>query len=221
MPSTPPRRGLARPRREIARPHPGPAPGESLPERIVETAEALIRRHGPAKATVVDVARALGMSHGNVYRHFASKAALREAVVERWLDAVEAEVAAATSIDGTAAERLRAWVYALVTAKRTRLQDDPELFAAYAALGEEQQGAVVRCLQTLVDQLAAVIADGVRAGEFAPRDAAAAAWGVLEATSAFHNPRRVPDTAADPDGPARLEVIVELLVAGLTVPRAG
>jgi AcrR family transcriptional regulator len=33
----------------------------------------------------VDVAQALGVSHGVVYRHFPSKAALRDAVTERWL----------------------------------------------------------------------------------------------------------------------------------------
>ena len=33
-------------------------------------AEEVLRRYGPPKATVVDVARALGVSHGSVYRHF-------------------------------------------------------------------------------------------------------------------------------------------------------
>ena len=55
------------------------------PERILEAAEDVLRRFGPAKATVVDVARTLGVSHGSVYRHFPSKAALRDAVAERWL----------------------------------------------------------------------------------------------------------------------------------------
>lgn len=218
MPRTPRARDLTGRRRESASASPSPAAVEALPARIIETAEALIRRYGPAKATVVDVARALGMSHGNVYHHFASKAALREAVVERWLLAIEAEVTAATPATGTAAERVSTWLRALAAAKRTRLQNDPELFAAYAALGDEQQGAVVHHLRTFVDDLAAILGDGVRAGEFAPRDLTAAARGVLDATSAFHNPRRVPDTAADPEGPARLEAVIELLVAGLTVP---
>ena len=49
----------------------------------IEAAEEVLRRFGPAN--VVDVARALGVSHGSVYRHFPSKAALRDAVTERWL----------------------------------------------------------------------------------------------------------------------------------------
>src|SRR5579859_2093653 len=58
------------------------------PERILEVTEDVLRRFGLAKATVVDVARALDVSHGSVYRHFPSKASLREAVAKRWLERV-------------------------------------------------------------------------------------------------------------------------------------
>mgnify|MGYP001605234215 CR=1 FL=1 len=54
-------------------------------QRILEVAEDVFRRFGPQKTNVVDVARELGVSHGSVYRHFASKAELRDAVVEAWL----------------------------------------------------------------------------------------------------------------------------------------
>jgi len=43
------------------------------PERILDAAEDLRRRYGPAKATVVDVAHVFGVSHGSVYRHFPSR----------------------------------------------------------------------------------------------------------------------------------------------------
>jgi AcrR family transcriptional regulator len=55
-------------------------------ERILEAAEDTLRRFGPGKTTVVDVARALGVSHGTVYRHFASKTELRDSVLEQWLE---------------------------------------------------------------------------------------------------------------------------------------
>jgi AcrR family transcriptional regulator len=54
-------------------------------DRIVSAAEDVLRRFGPDKATVVDVARALGVSHAAVYRHVATKAQLRELVVGRWV----------------------------------------------------------------------------------------------------------------------------------------
>src|SRR5258708_23338650 len=103
-------------------------------ERILETAEEVLRRFGPTKATVIDVARALGVSHGSVYRHFPSKAALRDAVLERWLAEVAAPLAGLASEDSPAPERLRRWLDLLITAKRRRAFDDPELFATYLAL---------------------------------------------------------------------------------------
>ncbi len=47
-----------------------------LKERILQTTEKLLRRFGASKLSVVDVAREIGMSHGNVYRFFDSKSVL-------------------------------------------------------------------------------------------------------------------------------------------------
>jgi AcrR family transcriptional regulator len=63
-------------------------------DRIVSAAEDVLRRFGPAKATVVDVARALGVSHAAVYRHVATKAELRDLVVGRWAESTMAPLRA-------------------------------------------------------------------------------------------------------------------------------
>lgn len=44
--------------------------GPLTSERIRNAAEEVLHRYGPAKTTVADVARALGVGHGRVYRHF-------------------------------------------------------------------------------------------------------------------------------------------------------
>src|SRR4051794_37338738 len=92
-------------------------------EQILAAAEDVLRRYGPAKTTVVDVARVLGVSHSSVYRHFPSKTALREAVTERWLARNDEPLAAAAATDGSAALRLRLWLAALFEAKRARALD--------------------------------------------------------------------------------------------------
>src|SRR4051794_36013352 len=76
------------------------------PERILEVTEDVLRRYGLAKATVVDVARALDVSHGSVYRHFPSKASLREAVAKRWLDRLSAPLFKIAEASGPAPARL-------------------------------------------------------------------------------------------------------------------
>ena len=63
-------------------------------DRILATVEDVVRRFGLAKANVVDVARALGVSHAAVYRHVATKAELRDLVVGRWAESTMAPPAA-------------------------------------------------------------------------------------------------------------------------------
>ena len=80
------------------------------PDRILDAAEETLTRYGPAKTTVVDVARALGVSHGSVYRHFSSKAALRDAVTERWLARVSDPLATIAAEDTPGARAAAALV---------------------------------------------------------------------------------------------------------------
>src|SRR5437764_9398230 len=86
-------------------------------EQILEAAQDTLRRFGPAKTTVVDVARALGVSHGSVYRHFPTKAALRDAVVDRWLQRLHPPLAAVADREGPAPERVRELLQTLKDAK--------------------------------------------------------------------------------------------------------
>src|ERR1700709_286909 len=87
------------------------------PERILEVTEDVLRRYGLAKATVGDVARALDVSHGTVYRHFPSKASLRDGVAKRWLDGVRAPLEKIAESAGPAPAKLERWLRALFAAK--------------------------------------------------------------------------------------------------------
>jgi AcrR family transcriptional regulator len=157
-------------------------------EQILEAAEESLRRYGPAKANVVDVARALGVSHGSVYRHFESKAALRDAVAERWLVGISEPLAAVANGNGSAPERLERWIDGLVEAKRRKALDDPGLFATYVGLTADAREVVKAHVETLVGQLARIIEDGCADGELAADDPRSAARAVFDATSRFHNP---------------------------------
>jgi AcrR family transcriptional regulator len=175
-------------------------------EQILEAAEDALRRYGPAKANVVDVARALGVSHGSVYRHFTSKAALRDAVTERWLESISFPLEAVVREDGPAAERLQRWLDVLVRSKRTKAMDDPELFATYIELAAKAREVVSTHVDTLVAQLTRIISDGVTRGAFEATNPAAAAR--------FHNPAH----AAEWSGPgidAAYERVRALVLRGL------
>src|SRR5437868_9605533 len=122
------------------------------PERILEVTEDVLRRFGLAKATVVDVARALDVSHGSVYRHFPSKASLREAVAKRWLERVSAPLARIAESPTPAPARLEKWLRALFAAKQKRVTEDPEMFATYLSLAQEACKVVRAHKESLIDQ---------------------------------------------------------------------
>ncbi|MGX8906000.1 TetR family transcriptional regulator [Streptomyces netropsis] len=190
-------------------------PPETLtPDRILEATEDVLRRFGPAKATVVDVARALGVSHGSVYRHFGSKAALREAVTERWLDQSHAELSAVAEAAGPAGPRLRAWLTALFAAKRRKSGSDPELFATYMVLVGENSGVVDRHIETMIEQLAGIVENGIGQGEFRSVDPTTAARAVWDATNRFHDPAYAADWSR-PGIDAAFDAVCELVLRGL------
>ncbi|MBE3559177.1 MAG: TetR family transcriptional regulator [Ktedonobacteraceae bacterium] len=189
-------------------------------DRILEAAEDVLRRFGPAKATVVDVARALGVSHGSVYRFFPSKAALRDAVTERWLARVSAPLAAVAEEKGPAPQRLRRWFDLLIMTKRKRALDDPELFATYMQLVAEARNVVkVHVVDVLAAQVAHIIADGVAQGEFAVADPVATGRAVLYATARFHDPVHAAEWS-DPGIDAAFEDVWSLVLRGLGAPEA-
>ncbi|MFJ6502218.1 TetR family transcriptional regulator [Streptomyces sp. NPDC091879] len=192
--------------------------GEALTaERILVATEEVLRRHGPAKATVVDVARALGVSHGSVYRHFRTKAALREAVTKRWLDRTSATLG---EIAGSAAPpapvALEHWLGALFTAKRHKAGDDPELFATYTVLLGEASAVVEEHIAELVEQVTQIVFRGVQEGDFSSvdGDSAATARAVFDATGRFHDPAYAGEWE-QPGIEADFVAVVRLLLRGL------
>ncbi|HVM83138.1 MAG TPA: TetR family transcriptional regulator [Candidatus Binatia bacterium] len=193
-------------------------PAETKPadtrERILLAAEELLRRHGPAKTTVVDVARALEMSHANVYRHFASKAALHDAVAERWLKKILRPLETIAQGPGKASERLERWVTTLAAAKRAKVLDDPELFATYHALAQAVRDVVEEHVAELRGQIARIIRDGIAQGEFKVKDADAAARAVLQATAMFHHPHHVKESGGRRND-AEIRAVMKLVLAGL------
>ncbi|MGD3106422.1 TetR family transcriptional regulator [Streptomyces sp. YGL11-2] len=190
-------------------------PPETLtPERILEATEEVLRRYGPAKATVVDVARALGVSHGSVYRHFRTKTALREAVTARWLDRTSEQLATIVRDAGPADDRLRRWLATLFEAKRHKAGDDPELFATYMTLIGESGGVVDRHVTDLESQLATIIEAGVAEGAFRAPSPATTAHAVFAATGRFHDPCYAAEWSR-PEITADFEAVRDLVMRGL------
>ncbi|MEU1600781.1 TetR family transcriptional regulator [Streptomyces sp. NPDC005708] len=181
---------------------------------MLQATEEVIRRFGPAKATVVDVARALKVSHGTVYRHFPSKAVLWDAVTRRLLDRVHAPLSSVMTGPGTAMQRVREWVWVLFAAQRAAALDAPELFATYQALVGANSESITAYRAQLEAQLAQIVADGQQAGEFCDAPPAVLSHALFQATAYFHDPGYASRWASD-RAEADLDALLCLLLAGL------
>jgi len=184
------------------------------PERILEVTEDVLRRFGLAKATVVDVARALDGIHGSVYRHFPSKASLREAVAKRWLDRASTPLLAIAETTGPAPARLERWLRTMFAIKFKKVSDDPEMFATYLTLAREACKVVKAHKEGLVDQVAQILSDGVKEGTFEVADPKGSARAIFDATRCFHHPAHAEEWS-DPQLGERIDALLALLLRGL------
>jgi AcrR family transcriptional regulator len=187
-------------------------------DRIVATAEDVVRRFGPEKATVVDVARALGVSHAAVYRHVKTKAELRNLVVQRWVDEMMPPLRALVARPGPAPKRLRQLFDTLIAAKRRRAAADPELFTAYRSLAAGTQSVTAAHVDELIRLGAAIISAGIEEGAFRHTDPVVASQAILYATSRFHHPAHAMEWA-DPKIDAVFDDVWRILMEGLSVDK--
>jgi AcrR family transcriptional regulator len=143
------------------------AAAEATRCRVVETAERLFRQFGYLKTTVADIAAELGMSSANIYRFFASKAAITEAVLQKVTGEVIDEARAMAAEPGFSAEdKLRRVVRICNSTICERCLADSRMHAMVHAAIEENWHVIRRHKAALREVTAAIIADGVRTGEF-------------------------------------------------------
>lgn len=149
---------------------------EAMQARIVETAERLFRQFGYRKTTVADIADALGMSTANVYRFFASKGAITEAVARKVTRDLADRVRAETGLPGLSAkERLSRFVRITYAMVRERCLRDNRLHEMVHAAIEKNWPVIHDHKMAMRALVAGIVADGVAAGEFEVDDPMAAA----------------------------------------------
>lgn len=197
-------------------PRPAAAPPEQMQARILQAAESQLRRYGPDKLTVTDIAKECGMSHPNLYRFYACKDAILQAVTRRWLEEVEEACRAAAAGPGTAGERMEAYLLTLHRQKYRKVSEDPETFRLYHALVRKNEGMLKAHMDILSNLAASITKDGIRDGDF-PASACSEATARIfrDAMARFYHPLIVEETVEGGEAEERLRQIVRLLVDGL------
>ena len=160
-------------------------------DRILDATTEVLRRYGPDKTSVVDVAKALGVTHGSLYRYFPDTTTLFDAVIQRWLDELSEPLPLIASKQTPADERLKEWLMTLIKIKQTTARKDPEMFAKYHKIAENAHQVITEHIKDMVSQVAGILDDGSKAGIFNVNDPQTTARRIISATAYYHHPYHV------------------------------
>ena len=186
--------------------------------RILDAADRLFRHYGYAKTTVADLARELGMSPANVYRFFASKLEIVEAIAARMLDRRHAHNLEIVASVGPAAERL---IRFFVDNHRMNVEafaSDPKAYEIVEVAMAEQWPTIADHLVQMTDVIEALIREGVASGEFPARpDLRRVAACTRQAFVSLFHPTLLLQCSDDPEraGP---EELAEFVIRALRCP---
>jgi AcrR family transcriptional regulator len=164
------------------------APADS---RLLAIAADQLRRFGPRHVTVVGIADAAGMTHANVYRYFASKSALIDAVAGQWLRGLEAAIADIADAPDPADDKLERLIQAWAGAHRELLTEDRHLFDVYCTATETARPLVRKHRARMRQLIERVLDEGIATGKFDPRDRERAIAFISDAVYRFINPLTV------------------------------
>ena len=157
-------------------------------ERIVAAAEALFRRLGYAKTAVADIAAELRMSPANIYRFFASKNAIVEAICQRCLCEVEENGWTVARSKASAAERLERLVLGIMAYHRENLVTEQRVNDIVLVAMEQSWDAIKAHKESMRTIVEVILRDGIAAGEFESADPREAAELFMRSVLAFTHP---------------------------------
>lgn len=183
-------------------------------EKLIATAEVIIRERGAINFTITDLAAEAGMSQSNVYRFFENKDALAEAMAGRWFAELITIIEDLVEADMPAKQKLYEFFARRLVIKRTRFEEDPDLFRSYMELGN-QHFEVIRGYVDLTDHyMAIILAEAMEEGYFKGLELDQIVSLVNTMIQPFCNPKLMMDMMHLADE-GRLRQVIETIMSGL------
>ncbi|QWW67347.1 TetR family transcriptional regulator [Rhizobium sp. WYJ-E13] len=182
--------------------------------RILDAAERLFRHYGYSKTTVADVARDLGMSPANIYRFFASKVEIHQAICGRMLAAAYQLASNICHQKISASDRLRQYVRSQYQLTLDTMLDQQKVHEMVVVAIERDWHVIERHIDSIHALLADVIREGIAAGEFADQDPEVASRCFGAATINLCHPQMVAQCLAKTNR-ATVDELIEFAIRAL------
>ncbi|MGB3643760.1 MAG: TetR family transcriptional regulator [Mesorhizobium sp.] len=183
-------------------------------ERILEAAERLFRHYGYGKTTVADIARDLGMSPANVYRFFASKEEIHQAICGRMLAASLYMAIGIAKLTLPAIERLRRCILDQHHMTVETMLDEKKVHEMVIVAIERDWHVIEKHVDRLHQVYAGIIREGIEAGELRQQDADVAARCFGASTVTLCHPQMVAQCLMK-DNRAKPEELVDFAIRAL------
>lgn len=165
---------------------------EQLRDRAIACTVDRMRKFGFEKVRLSDIAKDLGVTHAALYGHFSDKAALFDAVTERWLLELDEKLAVICKSPGDPLDLIIEWCVELHRAKCEKVRFDPELYRAFNFTAQLEKPFVQNHIATMYLQMEGLLQHAIDRKQIVG-DAKAIADLVLNATTGFHHPVLVMD----------------------------
>lgn len=182
--------------------------------KILGEAERLFRHYGYAKTTMADIADACDMSPANLYRFFASKSALVEAICGKMCSDAERRLLEIAHSGETASRRLERFIVEIHRHTLENLLDHRKVHELVVIGMEEQWHAIKAHLDRVCLYIQQIIEDGIAKGEFPKQDAARAAKCTHSAIAHLCHPAIVAQKLED-EHRARSEEMAKFVIRAL------
>lgn len=167
---------------------------DDIRARIMETAETLFRRMGFAKTAVADIASELGMSPANIYRFFASKNAIVDAICQKCLGELEEKAWAVARSRASASARIEQFVLEILAYHKDNLITEQRVHDMVTVAMEQNWEAILAHKQTLHGVVEMIIRDGIDSGEFDKLDPRSTAQNVMQSMIRYCHPMLIADS---------------------------
>ncbi|OWV66178.1 TetR family transcriptional regulator [Rhizobium sp. R339] len=182
--------------------------------RILDAAERLFRHYGYSKTTVADIARDLGMSPANIYRFFASKVEIHQALCGRMLATAYQIAYDIRHQPISAAERLRLYVKTQHQLTLDLMLDEMKVHEMIIVAIERDWHVIEKHIDRVHDLIAEIIAEGIATGEFAEQDPVVASRCFGAATINLCHPQMVAQCLAKTNR-ASVDELIDYVIRAL------
>ncbi|MBP2659716.1 MAG: transcriptional regulator, TetR family [Firmicutes bacterium] len=187
---------------------------EEIKEKALQITEEKIRHYGFEKFRLTDIAKELKVSHAALYNHFPDKAALLDAISERWLTRMDTILKLITQKKASPRQLIIEWFLKYHELKREKVLKDPEIFKTFNMAAELLKPFILKHLHNLNEQLLTLVEKAIAAGQIRGKSPEKVVQILLEATVSFHHPRMVLDHK-DEKRELLLHKLIEVLLDGL------